>query len=139
MKEMPMSRTNELRQLVRTMLKASVLITESVDEIYYKNADVGAMFPHIIFSVKSVNLGYVDRKDYAITIDIYTKKNEKLSNEIADEIEDILNNANMPCGNILPTFFLNGRQDVIDEDKNIQHVIENIQAQLYEKEGVEND
>ena len=133
-----MSRTNELRQLVRTMLKASNVIDENVTEIYYKTADDDAMFPHIVYMVKSINLGYLDRKDYAITIDIYTKKNEKLSNEIADEVEDMFNNANMPSGNILPTFFLNGRQDVIDEDKNIQHVIENIQAQLYEKEGVNN-
>ncbi len=134
-----MSRTNDLRQLVKMMLDVSDFKGKhGIKEVYYKIASDSTMFPHLIFTVKSINLGYLDRKDYLITIDIYTKGSEKLANDIADDVERMFNNANMPCENILTTFFINGRRDVLDEDKKIQHIEIDIQAQLYEKEGVNN-
>lgn len=128
-----MSRTNDLRQLVQSMLKASDFMKKyGIKEVYHKKADDEKMYPHIVYTIKSINLEDSSRKDYIITVDIYTK-DEKEVNNIADDVEDMFNNINSPNDTILPTFFLSGRNGVPDEDKNIQHEVVKIQIQLYER------
>lgn len=133
---MEMNRTNELRKLVKSMLSEKKFTEENkIKDVYYENADDEAMFPHIVFDFDTVNLGDLHRKDKSLVIDIYDKSDSAfLVEKIADEIEDMFNAKNLPQENILPTFFLEDRRTVLDEDKKIRHRQIEIIVQNYEGE-----
>lgn len=119
-------RTNELRELIKSQLNvAGTLAKVNTEEVYYREARSEALYPHIVFSFESLSLGNNDRfrKDYNLVIDVYTKGYSSIEVEdIADTIEDVFNNANMPAETILPTFFEESRRWIIDEDKAIKHI-----------------
>lgn len=123
MKVMGMSKTNELRKLVNSMLSEKNFTEKNnIKDIFYENADDDAMFPHLVFVFDTVNLGDLHRKDKSLVIDIYDKSDSAfLVEKIADDIEDMFNAKNIPQENILPTFFLENRRTIPDEDKKIRH------------------
>lgn len=123
-----MARTNDLRKLITKKLKTVC------DKVYYKVADEDAMYPHIVFNARDIDLGDRSRKDYVVEIDIWDKSKSAFNIEdLADNVEDLFNAENVPQEHILPTFFLLERKNVQDEDKTIHHVVITVQTQMYER------
>lgn len=128
-----MSRSNELRKLVKTYI-ATLSQGYDIKEIYYKEAADNAMYPHVVFSLEELTVLSDDnnRKDYTLEVHVWDKGQiETRVLEIADAIEELFNVANLPQSTILPTFFFRNRTSVIDEDKKIQHERIRFQVQLY--------
>ena len=120
------STTNELRKLVQELLK------EITPLVYYKIADEDALFPHIVHLIDRVNLIAEHRDDVSLTVDIWTKS-ESNAIDMADEVEKKLNRENLPQDGILPTFFLETRITVSDDDKDISHIQMTFTVQNYER------
>lgn len=124
-----MSRTNNLRELMYSMLKVVC------DRVYYEVADKDALYPHVVFTVDTIDNNDIYRKDYSVDIDIWDNSAKAfLVEELADKIEDMFNNANKPQDKILPTFYLIDRKMVTDENKKIRHRLIRVLVQNYEKE-----
>jgi len=123
-----MSRSNDLRKLVQSQLKTVC------DKVYYRQADSDAMYPHIVFKMRSINTGDLSRSDYILQIDVWDKSSSNLRViDLADEVEDALKSKNLPQSGILPTFYTDNRTDVDDDDKSIKHIQIDIVVQLYER------
>lgn len=122
-----MSKTNELRKLVYSKLKKA-------GEVFYGQADDKKMYPHIVFTISSVDFGNWNRDDAVVDIDIWDKGTSAIKIEdMADEIESMFRCCNEPQESILPTFFLIDRKSVPDEDKKIMHRLMRVQVQNYER------
>lgn len=121
-------KTNNLRKLIKTQLSALPI------SVYYLNANNNAMYPHVVFTLTSINTGDLNRSDYALDINLWYKCASAYDiEEMADEIEALLKMKNLPTSDILPTFIADSRKTVIDEDKNIKHILLSFTVQLYEK------
>lgn len=123
-----MSKTNDLKKLVRTQLLTVC------DNVYYEQAIDKVMYPHCVFSFNTVNLSDFYRDDITMDVDVWTKgKNTTNIDTLCDDIEALFNNANLPQDTILPTFFRDTRTVVIDEDKDIKHRVLRFLIQNYER------
>lgn len=118
-------RTNELRKLIRTML------LPICSNVYYRLADEKALYPHIVFEFRRLDLGDLSRQDYTVEIDVWDKNVSNIE-DMCDNIERIFNNNNKPQESILPTFFIESRDSIEDEDKTIQHRLIKVSCQNYE-------
>lgn len=130
-----MSRTNELRRLIFSMLSEQSFKEKSgIKGIYYELADEDAMFPHVVYEISSAMYTDMTRKDYSMIIDVYDRSDEATAAEdIADIIENMFDAKNLPQDKIYPTFFLEDRRTVQDEDKKIRHKQITIVIQNYEE------
>lgn len=126
-----MMKSNRLRKLIFAQLINARVLHPSL-AIYHNLAIDEAVFPHIVYSYRKLNLTGLDRLDYILTVDVYTKE-PKLAEDIADEVEEILHKANLPSENLLPTFFFESRTPVPDEDKDIRHIQLEFTIQVYEE------
>ena len=124
-------RTNELRAQLTDVL-APLKNAFKLKEVAYRHAEDTKMFPHVTWEIVAVDVTDMNRRDYTVDIDIYTEDDQVTAMDIADAVEDLFNNANMPEDPILPTYFLITRQSVEDTDKHIKHEVIRVQAQLYE-------
>ncbi len=120
-----MSKTADLRQLITAQMN-------TVDgETYFRRAADDAVFPYKVFDL-NVNLSDLARDDYELIVDIWDKaENTKTIDVIADDIEDLLNAANLPQATILPTFFRESRLYVEDPDRDIKHAQLRFSVQNY--------
>lgn len=122
-----MKRTNELKTLITSLLGSIDLIKE----VYFEVADKDKIYPHVVYSVKSVGLD-IDRDDYLVDIDVWDKGTLTATvDDICDDIEDLFNCKNEPQSGILPTFYLDRRINVEDPDKTIRHRLITVQVQNY--------
>lgn len=120
------TRTNELNKLIKTKLKT---LTTNV---YYEQANDDALYPHIVFSFREINLGDLSRQDYILEVDVWDKSRSPYNVEqLADNVEDLLHCKNLPQTNILPTFYKIDRKSIIDPDKDIKHRQIRFQIQNY--------
>lgn len=120
------TRTNNLNKLIQTKLKT---LTTNV---YYEQANDNAMYPHIVFSYREVNLGDLSRQDYILEVDVWDKARSPYNvEELSDKVEDLLHCQNLPQDKILPTFYKIDRKSIIDPDKNIKHRQIRFQIQNY--------
>lgn len=122
-----MGKTNELRKLVKSML---LTVTK---EVCYRRASDDAMYPHIVFRFKPIDLGDLHRDDIMCEINLWHKGNTAEIEDMADKVEMLFNAENLPQDTILPTFFKVDRADVDDEDKTIEHRLIRVQIQNYER------
>lgn len=123
-----MSKTNDLRKLVQSRLKTVC------NNVFYEVADKESLYPHIVFSIDSIDLGDFARNDLIIEMDIWDKSTSaRAIEDLADDVEELFNNANVPQETILPTFFLIDRKTILDPDKTIRHRIVRVQVQNYER------
>lgn len=121
-------RTNDLKYLVQTKLKT---LTANV---YFEIANEKALYPHIVFNFRRIDLGDLWRQDYILEVDIWDKQDSSLRvDDLADSVENLLQAENLPQDNVLPTFYLIDRQNIPDEDKEIKHRRVQFQIQNYER------
>lgn len=125
-------RTNELRKAVIEDLE-QVKAEYGIKEIYYKEADEHKVYPHLVINFRPVDTSDFFRSDYIVDVDVYSK-DEFLTLDISDAVEEVFCNNNDPRETILPTFFLQTKQPVDDPDKSIHHVVVRMQSQLYKNE-----
>lgn len=121
-------RTNDLKYLVQSKLKT---LTANV---YYEIANEKKLYPHIVFNFRRIDLGDLWRQDYILEVDIWDKQDssQRVDN-LADQVENLLQAENLPQTNVLPTFYLIDRQNIPDEDKEIKHRRVQFQIQNYER------
>lgn len=114
------------------------LITEKLQTVeggtYHRLAPNDAEYPYKTFKLSSVS--FTDaRDDHELEVDIWDRSlDPKTAEDIADQIEALFSDANLPAPPIYPTFFREGRQPVDDPDKNLQHILLRFLVQLYKEE-----
>ena len=120
------TRTNDLKKLIQEKLKT---LTTNV---FYEQATDNALYPHIVFSFKTIELGDLSRQDYILEVDVWDKGTSTYNvEELADKVEDLLHAQNLPQTNVLPTFYKMERKAILDVDKSIKHRIIRFQIQNY--------
>lgn len=119
-------KTNDLRKFIKTKL-------DTVATSYYHDAPDSAMFPHIVFDFNSIDLGDYYRQDYVLVVDIWCKNNQADAETKADTICELLQIQNLPQANILPTFWRESRRNLLDEDKDVNHIQLEFTVQVYDK------
>lgn len=123
-------RTNDLKKLVQTKLKT----LDNKVGVYHEIADDTAVFPHIVFSFRRIDLSDLSRQDYVLQVDVWDRSNSTQKvDDLADGVENLLQAQNLPQKNVLPTFYLIDRKMVEDEDKMIRHRQIQFQVQNYER------
>ena len=121
-------RTNDLKYLVQSKLET---LTANV---YHEIANEKKLYPHIVFEFRRIDLGDLWRQDYILEVDIWDKQDssQRVDN-LADQVENLLQAENLPQTNVLPTFYLIDRQNIPDEDKEIKPRRIQFQIQNYER------
>ena len=122
-----MGKTAALRKLVTSQLKTVPGGT------YHKTAPPDAEYPYKTFTLDSVSFTEA-RDDFDLCVDIWGRGDWKVVEEIADQIEALLQSSNLPQDTILPTFFRDSRHNVEDPDKTLNHIQLHFLVQLYEME-----
>ena len=122
-----MSKTATLRKLVRETLQTVQ------GETYHNSAPSDAVYPYKTFALKNVFFTE-ERDDFDLCVDIWGRGDWKVVEEIADQIEKLFRNTNLPQPTILPTFFRENRYNLDDPDKTLQHIQLRFLVQLYELE-----
>lgn len=121
-------RTNDLKKLVQTQLKTVAT------NVYYEVADKNAVYPHLVFSFRRLDLNDLSRQDYILQVDVWDRSDKtQVVDDLADGVENLLQAKNLPQTDILPTFYLIDRKMVEDEDKMIRHRQIQFQVQNYER------
>lgn len=121
-------RTNDLKKLVQTQLKTVAT------NVYYEVADDKAVYPHLVFSFRRLDLNDLSRQDYILQVDVWDRSDKtQVVDDLADGVENLLQAKNLPQTDILPTFYLIDRKMVEDEDKMIRHRQIQFQVQNYER------
>ena len=124
-----MSKTLTLRKLIYEKLQTVL------GETYHKTASKNAVYPYKTFELASVAFPNSLRDDFELEVDIWDRAPDtKVAEELADQIEAMFNDANLPQDTILPTFFRENRYNVEDPDKTLQHIQLRFLVQLYEME-----
>lgn len=120
------TRTNDLKKLIQTKLKT---LTTNV---YFELAADNALYPHIVFNFRTIDLGDISRQDYVLEVDIWDKGTSTTGvDELADKVEDLLHCQNLPQTRVLPTFYKIDRRTIEDNDKSIKHRLVRFQIQNY--------
>lgn len=120
-----MSKTNSLRKIIQSKI-------DSVVSCYYRTADPDALFPHAVYDFENIDLGDINRDDLILIVDLWDKGSDTSGlEEMADQIEEMFNAANLPNEEVLPTFYRISRKPVDDEDKTIMRRQLKFQIQNY--------
>ena len=120
------TRTNDLKKLITQKLKTLT------NNVFYEQATDNALYPHLVFSFRTIDLGDLSRQDYILEVDVWDKGTSTVQvDELSDQVEDLLHTENLPQENILPTFYTIDRKSVLDSDKSIKHRLIRFQIQNY--------
>lgn len=123
-----MGKTTELRRVIVKQLQAVPGPTHHMD------APPDAAYPYKTYRL-SAKFPDCAQMDFSLTVDIWDRSADwKTVENIADQIEKLLNGANLPSGSLFPTFFLESRDPVSDSDKQIRHIQQQFYIHLYEEE-----
>lgn len=123
-------RTNDLKELVQTKLKT---LTPNV---YHEIANEKKLYPHIVFTFRRIDLQDLSRQDYILEVDVWDfNENDKTEvvDDLTDSVENLFQGENLPQENVLPTFYLIDRRNILDENKHIKHRQIQFQIQNYER------
>lgn len=120
------TRTNDLKKLITQKLKTLT------NNVFYEQATDNALYPHLVFSFRTIDLGDLSRQDYILEVDVWDKGTSTVQvDELSDQVEDLLHTENLPQENILPTFYTIDRKSIRDSDKSIKHRLIRFQIQNY--------
>ena len=124
-----MNKTSMLRKLIMEHLQTVQGGT------HYRQATSSTGYPYKTFDLSGISYLDSTRDDYELVVDIWDRSpDQKTVEEIADQIEALFNAANIPRPPIFPTFFRDGRNNITDPDKTLQHIQLHFIVQLYEEE-----
>ena len=124
-----MSKTKLLRKLVNEKLQTVQGGT------YHKKAPKDARYPYKVFTLTSATFPNLDRDDKELEVDLWNRGNDqKVLEDIADDIEALFNGTVYPAPPIYPAFFRENRFDLEDPDKDLQHIQLRFLVQLHETE-----
>lgn len=130
-----MLKSNELRAMI--VAKLNDIKTEfGIKNVYYQIAQDDALYPHVVFDLERISTLSDDRnrRDITLYIDVWDRnKNTQNVHNIADAIEDVLDQLNEPQESNLPTLFFNARRHLPDEDKTLRHIQLEFVIQNYER------
>lgn len=105
-------------------------------KIYNDEAPKTAQYPYIVLDSSNLSSNYNPRIDVDLEINIWDSyQNYSRVNNIADIIQKTLDTNSFDSENIVGTFYLNIRKNVIDENKQIKRTYMTFQIELYFKEG----
>lgn len=123
-----MSKTKLLRKLANEQLQTVPGGT------YHRIAPNDAAFPYKVFRLERAT--FTDaRDDIYLEVDIWDKSlDPKQAEDIADQVEHLFNDVNLPTPPIYPTFFRDARFLLDDPDKTLQHIQLRFLVQLYKEE-----
>ena len=123
-----MSKTKALRKLITEQLRTTS------GAVYHRQAPKDAAFPYKVFALSSA--AFVDsRDDQVLDVDIWDRATDtKIVEDIADQVEALFRDTNLPAPPIYPTFFRDARYVLDDPDKNLQHIQLRFIVQLYEED-----
>ena len=122
-----MSKTAALREVVAARLNTVP------GKTYHKHAASSAAYPHKVYTLETVAFTDSARDDFDLLVDIWDRApDQKRIEELADQVERLFNDANLPAPPIYPTFFRDTRHNVDDPDKELQHIQLHFMVQLYE-------
>lgn len=123
-----MAKTKLLRKLVKEQLQTVPGGT------YHRRPKNDAAYPYKVFTITDVS--YTDaRDDMELEVDIWDRSlDPKTAEDIADQVEDLFHDANLPAPPIYPTFFRDARYTLDDPDKNLQHIQLRFLVQLYKED-----
>lgn len=123
-----MSKTKLLRKLVKEQLQTVP------GETHHRRAPDDATYPYKTFTLSGGT--FTDaRDDLDLDVDIWDRsKDPKKAEDIADQVEALFNDANLPAHPIYPTFFREARYTLDDPDKDLQHIQLRFRVQLYKEE-----
>ncbi len=123
-----MSKTKTLRKLAFDQLQTVPGGT------YHKTAPKDAPYPYKVFTLTSAS--FMDaRDDIALDVDIWDRSiDPKAAEDIADDVETLFRESNIPAPPLFPTIFRDGRYTLDDPDKNLQHIQLRFIVQLYEED-----
>ena len=101
---------------------------------HHRLAPKDAAFPYKTFTLSDAR--YTDaRDDLELEVDIWDRSlDPKAAEDIADQIEALFHDANLPAPPIYPTFFRDARYMLDDPDKTLQHIQLRFQVQLYKED-----
>lgn len=120
-----MNKTNSLRKIIQSKINPII-------KSYYRAADPKADFPRAVYDFENIDLGDLSRDDLILIVDLWDKGNDTSKIEdIADQIEEMFNAANLPDENVLPTFYRISRKPIDDEDKTLMRRQLKFQIQNY--------
>ena len=120
------TRTNALKKLIQEKLKT---LTTNV---FFEQATDNALYPHIVFNFRTIDLGDISRQDYILEVDVWDKGTSTFQvDDLADKVEDLLHTENLPQEKVLPTFYKIDRKTIEDSDKTIKHRLIKFQIQNY--------
>ena len=123
-----MSKTLRLRGLIQEQLQTVP------GETHHKVAGKSVTYPYKTYLLESINFADSTRDDFDLVIDIWDRSpDQKTVEEIADQIEALFNASTLPRPPIYPTFFRDGRNNLDDPDKELQHIQLHFIVQLYEE------
>ena len=123
-------RTNDLKELVQTKLKT---LTPNV---YHEIANEKKLYPHIVFTFRRIDLQDLSRQDYILEVDVWDfNENDttEVVDDLTDSVENLLQGENLPQENVLRTFYLIDRRNILVENKHIKHRQVQFQIQNYER------
>ena len=125
-----MNKTTSLRKLIVKQMQTVQGGT------YHSSAPPDAEYPYKTFRLESGT--FTDaRDDLYLEVDIWDRNptgDSKRAELVADQVEHLFTDANLPTPPIFPTFFRDARYYLDDPDKNLQHIQLRFLVQLYEEE-----
>ena len=117
---------NKLLKLILDTLKSKH------PRVYHENAPKNAEYPYIVFNINDGLKSH--RDDLILTIDIWDRNNSSMVIEdLADTIDKLLDEANLPNEFVLPTFYRQQRLKVEDPDKTLKRRQLRFNVQTYFK------
>ena len=123
-----MSKTKTLRKLIYEKLQTLQ------GGVHHRIAPKDAAYPYKVYTLSDTS--YTDaRDDVELEVEIWDRSlDPKTAEDIADAIEDLFNDVNLPAPPIYPTFFRDNRYTLNDPDKNLQHIQLRFLVQLYKED-----
>lgn len=123
-----MNKTKLLRKLVQDKLQTVP------GRSYHRHAPKDADYPYKTFVLEHAN--FTDaRDDLYLEVDIWDHSlDPKAVEDIADQIEEMFADTNIPAPPIFTTFFRDARYTLDDPDKDKQHIQLRFLVQLYKED-----
>ena len=123
-----MSKTKTLRKLITEKLRTVP------GGVYHRIAPKDAAYPYKVFTISDAS--FTDaRDDIELEVDVWDRSNDpKTAEDVADQVEDLFRDTNLPEPPIYPTFFRENRYTLDDPDKNLQHIQLRFLVQLYKED-----